>query len=233
MAPRGGRAEGASPMRRRNPSGGGDGGGGGGATLPPPSRHGGKVYYAIDPTNPPSIPDVAAAWRHGVLAGDVSGVQAYYPLLTILRDVPGSDRFERLVTQIARNGITEPVMLEIARSTGEVRVGEGNHRLAALLTLFPPGQRSGVMVPVRFYFKREPGSHGTQTWATFRDPDRYYRAPEPKKKGRGTRRKERRVEARNRQRETQRETQRPAAAPVPMTAADEAMMDDILKMMGL
>ena len=55
----------------------------------------------------------------------------------------------------------------------------------------------------------------------------------PKKKGRGTRRKERRVEARNRQRETQRETQRPAAAPVPMTAADEAMMDDILKMMGL
>jgi hypothetical protein len=84
-----------------------------------------------------------------------------------LREMPGTVKARVFKSSVRRRGITEPVMLEVDRE-GHVKVGEGNHRINALMALHP---RHDVMVPVRFVFDHHPHrKNDALTWRTFNDP---------------------------------------------------------------
>jgi hypothetical protein len=175
--------------------------------FPPPDPNGWKVYYSLDPLDPPTIREVAEQWAWGRVAARDSREHARYSLRSILESArPGNflrvwksheserRRWREFVGQVRVRGITTPLSLDVY-ADGSVRVGEGQHRVAALLEIFPPGQRSQVMVPVVFWFKDGPPvppQGGWPTWATFRDPEAFFRpdaTPEiPRSHRRSTRR---------------------------------------------
>lgn len=173
--------------------------------IPLANSEGRKIYYNIDPNDPPGIPEISMAWQNNVRARDVAGAHGVYPLLYVLKHVkagnflrhmPGDPYFDSLVEDIAKNGIMEPVMVEVDRF-GNVVLGEGHHRVASLLTIHQPYSRSNVYVPVRFWFREReyrPRNSGTQpTWVTFMKPNDFWKDMDTKPK---KTKKERRNEAR-------------------------------------
>lgn len=145
-------------------------------TTIPAGRPRWTAYYDIDPSDPPTIAQVAEAWTRDVKARESTSAMAWYSLAEILRsadpgnylrEMPGTAKARAFKASVKRRGITEPVMLEIDRD-GHVKVGEGNHRINALMTLHP---RHDVMVPVRFVFDHHPHhKNDALTWRTFNDP---------------------------------------------------------------
>lgn len=127
--------------RRENPS------------LCPPDPRGFKAYYT--PDGSPPIEDVIACW----VENDAAIYDDAMPLLYRTRDLApyreyraeelrrghGSPEYRQLVSQIRRNGITEPLIVHVDKS-GQAWVGEGNHRHQIATEL-------GIeYLPVRFLF---------------------------------------------------------------------------------
>lgn len=115
-------------------------------------------YYAIDPSDPPSVEEVINRWKNGDKAYDPGQLyHAMYPTEELtkyreykaseLRNRIGSQRFNALASDIVKNGIKEPIIIQIARD-GRAKIGEGNHRhQIALMTKIPE-------VPVKFLFQQ-------------------------------------------------------------------------------
>lgn len=181
----------ATKRSRRNPT-----------VIPRERVDGFTTYYEIDPDDRPSLRAISDAWSRGVKPYDAD-VNGYWPLRELmrvakpgnfLRDMPGTKEFRDLVASIRRDGVLEPLIVIFDR-VGEIRVGEGNHRIAALLEIYPTGHRDGIMVPLRLIFHDSPHVApwgGWPTWATFRRPDLYYRPADDPRHGHSAKKRPRR-----------------------------------------
>lgn len=151
-------------------------------TVIPKGRPEWTVYYEVDPRDPPSIAQVAEAYTRNVKARERSEYNASYPLREVLASTrpgnflryPNTPEFRKLVASMRKRGFTQGIMLEFDRK-GNVKVGEGNHRMAAWLSLHPD---LDAMVPVRYAFNYYAIDVVPElNWSTFNDPiarDRYY-----------------------------------------------------------
>ncbi len=135
-----------------------------------------KTYYRIDANDPPSIEDISRAWASefrcvrtdgGVRMDSVETYQANIPLSDLMRfreykwDSKNNRGYEdgkwtEFVDSIKKEGLNEPVMLVFGRD-GKVKLGEGNHRVAALKQIIDESgiKKVGyenVVVPTRFIF---------------------------------------------------------------------------------
>ena len=93
-------------------------------TTIPAGRPRWTAYYDIDPSDPPTIAQVAEAWTRDVKARESTSAMAWYSLAEILRgadpgnylrEMPGTAKARAFKASVKRRGITEPVMLEIDR----------------------------------------------------------------------------------------------------------------------
>jgi len=211
--------------------------------FPPPSPQGWKVYYELDPDDLPSIKAIATAWKQGVKARDAS-FHGHYSLKTILREVrPGNflrvsrsghaserEEWAKFVEDIRGSGVLAPVTIDIDK-TGEVRIGEGNHRMAALLEIHKPYQRDNVMVPVLFYFREKKMSPqwAGLTWATFTRPEMFSRVGREEA---APKRGSRKVSAlKRRQEEMERKAKAIAARSQVETPEEREQMEELLKLL--
>lgn len=159
-------------------------------TVLPTGKSEWAQHYVIDASDPPTIREVIDAYANSNAQarqpfndnGDPLPM-AHYTLGEVMRDVrPGNflrygsatPKFRALKGQLRRYGQRVPLMIEVDRK-GVAQVGEGNHRVAALLAMYGPSHRVGV----RFVFNRYPiTTHAGLTWATAdRSP-----APAPKRR---------------------------------------------------
>lgn len=214
--------------------------------IPSANSEGRKLYYDIDVNDPPSIPAISLAWQQNVRARDVGGAHGFYPLLYVLKQVkagnflrhgPGDPYFESLVEDVRNNGIKEPIMVEVDRF-GNVALGEGHHRLAALLTICRPYHRGGVLVPVRFWFREReyhPRNPGTQpTWITFMRPSAFWKDDEVKRK---KNKRERRAERERADREARvrkiKQLEPAKEADVTMEEKRKREIEELIDMLGI
>ncbi len=135
-----------------------------------------KTYYRIDANDPPSIEDISRAWsqEHKCVRTDV-GVRmdsgATYQANLRLSDLMkfreyrwdaknnrgyDNEKWTEFVSSIKNEGLREPVMLMFGRDC-KVRLGEGNHRIAALKQIIDEAgiKKVGyenVVVPTSFIF---------------------------------------------------------------------------------
>ena len=147
-------------------------------TVLPTGRSELAQHYVIDASDPPTIREVIDAYASSNAQarqpfddnGDLLPM-AHYTLAEVMRDVrPGNflryghatPKFRALKGQLRRRGQRVPLMIEVDRK-GVAQVGEGNHRVAALLAMYGPAHRVGV----RFVYNRYPiTTHAGLTWAT-------------------------------------------------------------------
>ena len=147
-------------------------------TVLPAGRSEWAQHYVIDAADPPTIREVIDAYANSNAQArqpfDDSGdllPMAHYTLAEVMRDVrPGNylryghatPKFRALKGQLRRRGQRVPLMIEVDRK-GVAQVGEGNHRVAALLAMYGPAHRVGV----RFVYNRYPiETPAGVTWAT-------------------------------------------------------------------
>jgi hypothetical protein len=147
-------------------------------TMLPTGKSEWAQHYVIDASDPPTIREVIDAYANSNAQarqpfnddGDLLPM-AHYTLGEVMRDVrPGNylryshatPKFRALKGQLRRYGQRVPLMIEVDRK-GVAQVGEGNHRVAALLAMYGPSHRVGV----RFVFNRYPiTTHAGLTWET-------------------------------------------------------------------
>lgn len=148
-------------------------------------------YYRIDKNNPIPVKEVLDRWSKNIdkaYDGD-DGVHAYYSIDELrlirsgneLRDLPGSDYYDKLkkfiLENIANHGYAladgMPIVVMLGRN-GKMKVGEGNHRIhicksmadkieSLLITHRSPKQQADIMMvksaldklPVRFIYYQE------------------------------------------------------------------------------
>ena len=120
----------------------------------------GKTYYTIDRNNHPYIEQILNCWSESRGTIGDSNINnhkpAYYPTeeITPYREYAkerlrrNTKEYEELKADIEKNGIREPLFIELGLN-GKAKVGEGNHRHQIALEL-------GLeRVPVAFVFWRE------------------------------------------------------------------------------